>query len=85
MYRKWFNKSKIIPYFQINHYIFFNIKTKQQPNKGVIIFVTVDGSIITLTKYINVNNYQLFDTDMTCLTQFRNDNILIAGGVILLY
>jgi hypothetical protein len=39
---------------------------------------------VTLTKYMEVNSYQLFDTDMTCLTQLRNDNILVAGGVILL-
>ena len=48
--------------------------------RGKIIFGTVDGSVITLDKQMNVNSYQLFDIDMTCMTQFKNENILVAGG-----
>ncbi len=51
--------------------------------RGLIIFGTVDGSIITLNKQMNVNSYQLFDIDMTCMTQFKNDNIIVAAGVII--
>ncbi len=29
---------------------------------------------------MDVNSYQLFDIDMTCMTQFKNENILVAGG-----
>ncbi len=50
--------------------------------KGLIILGTVDGSIITLSKQMDVNNYQLFDIDMTCMTQFKNENIVVAAGVI---
>ena len=34
---------------------------------------------------MEVNSFQLFDTDMTVMTQFRNDNIIVAGGVIDLF
>lgn len=48
--------------------------------RGKIILGTVDGSIITLSKQMDVNSYQLFDIDMTCMTQFKNDNIVVAAG-----
>ncbi len=48
--------------------------------RGKIILGTVNGSIITLDKHMDVNSYQLFDIDMTCMTQFKNENILVAGG-----
>ena len=51
--------------------------------RGLIIFGTVDGSVITLSKQLVVNSYQLFDIDMTCFTQFKNDNIIVAAGVLL--
>ena len=49
--------------------------------RGLIILGTVDGSIITLNKQMDVNSYQLFDVDMTCMTQFKNENIIVAAGV----
>jgi hypothetical protein len=50
--------------------------------RGLIVFGTVDGSIITLNKQMEINSYQLFDIDMTGMTQFRNDSIVVASGVI---
>lgn len=49
--------------------------------RGLIIFGTVDGLIITLNKQMEINNYQLFDIDLTAITQFRNDSIILASGV----
>jgi hypothetical protein len=61
-----------------------NIKFSQS-GRGLIIFGTVEGTILTLNKQMEVNSFQLFDTDMTVMTQFRNDNIIVAGGVIDLF
>ena len=49
--------------------------------RGLIIFGTVDGLIITLNKQMEINNYQLFDIDLTAITQFRNDSIIVVSGV----
>ncbi len=48
--------------------------------RGLIVFGTVEGAIITLNKHMEVNSYQLFDIDMTAMIQFRTDNIIVAGG-----
>ena len=49
--------------------------------RGLIIYGTVDGSIITLNKQLEINSFQLFDIDLTALTQFKNDSIVVAAGV----
>ena len=48
--------------------------------RGKIVLGTVDGLIITLDKQMRPNHYQLFDIDMTCMTQFRNEDIIVAAG-----
>jgi hypothetical protein len=49
--------------------------------RGLIVFGTIEGSILTLDKHMDLNTYQLFDIDMTVMTQFKNDNIIVAAGV----
>lgn len=49
--------------------------------RGLIIFGTVDGSILTLNKQMEINSFQLFDIDLTAITQFKNDSIVVAAGV----
>jgi hypothetical protein len=49
--------------------------------RGLIIFGTVDGGVFTLNKPMDLNSFPLFDIDMTCLVQFKNENIVVAGGV----
>lgn len=56
-----------------------NIKYSQS-GRGEIILGTVDGSIITLNKQMDVNSYQLFDIDMTCMIQFKTESIIVAAG-----
>ena len=57
-----------------------NIKFSKS-GRGIIIFGTAEGSILTLNRQMQVNSFQLFDIDMTALTQFKNDNIVVAAGV----
>lgn len=46
----------------------------------MIVFGTVDGAIVTMsTKDRELNSYQLFDIDMTCLSIFKHT--VVAGGV----
>ncbi|RNA18522.1 vacuolar sorting-associated 11 -like protein [Brachionus plicatilis] len=51
-----------------------------QSGRDLIILGTDEGSIVTLDKHMGLNTFQLFDNEMTCLSQFKNDNIIIAGG-----
>jgi hypothetical protein len=52
--------------------------------RGLVVFGTVEGSILTLDKHMDLNTYQLFDIDMTCMAQFKNENIIVAAGVSLI-
>ncbi len=51
--------------------------------RGTIVLGTVEGTIITLSKQMEVNMFELFDTVMTAMTQFRNESIIVAAGVSL--
>ena len=47
----------------------------------------INLGFLNITSYLNkvfnfeVNTFQLFDTQMTAMIQFKNDNIIIASGV----
>ena len=47
----------------------------------------INLGFLNITSYSNrvfnfkVNTFQLFDTQMTAMIQFKNDNIIIAAGV----
>lgn len=60
----------------------FNIKFSFS-GRGLIVFGTVDGFILTLNKQMEINSFQLFDIDLTAMTQFKNDSIIVASGVII--
>jgi vacuolar protein sorting-associated protein 11 len=48
--------------------------------RGIIIFGTIEGSIITMTKQLDVNIFELYDIIMSAMTQFKNENIIVAAG-----
>lgn len=47
----------------------------------MVVYGTIEGAVVTLDKNLDLNSIQLFDVDMTCMIQFKNDGIIVAAGV----